>query len=81
MRLVDELNFLANLPMALAERLAAAPNGASPPLVIVYLSSLKVRAGNRLNGSYLCCAGRALPLLLPLLGMSATLSFVTKAVQ
>lgn len=44
MRLVDELSFLSSLPAALSERLSARREGSSPPLVIVYLSSLKVRA-------------------------------------
>lgn len=43
MSLVDELSFLSSLPAALSERLSARPEGSSPPLVIVYLSSLKVR--------------------------------------
>lgn len=46
MRLVDELSLLSSLPAALSERLSARPEGSSPPLVIVYLSSLKVRSGS-----------------------------------
>lgn len=42
MRLYEELSFLSALPGALAERLATKEEGSSPPLVIVYLSSLKV---------------------------------------
>eukprot|EP00752_Nemacystus_decipiens_P016253 g14533.t1 len=41
LRLVEELSFLSSLPAALSERLSARPEGSSPPLVIVYLSSLK----------------------------------------
>lgn len=63
-RLVEELNFLANLPTALAERLAAAHKGASPPLVIVYLSSLEVRMGNRLNETLRCPDGGLLLVVL-----------------
>ncbi|CAB1119967.1 unnamed protein product [Ectocarpus sp. CCAP 1310/34] len=45
-RLVEELSFLSRLPEALSERLVAGRAG-SPPLVIVYLSSLKA-----INTSY-----------------------------
>lgn len=45
MRLYEELSFLSALPEALTERLATRGQGSSPPLVIVYLSSLKVRVG------------------------------------
>ncbi|CAM9772286.1 unnamed protein product, partial [Hapterophycus canaliculatus] len=47
MRLYEELSFLSALPGALAERLATRGEGSSPPLVIVYLSSLKA-----INNSY-----------------------------
>ncbi len=42
---MEEMSFLAELPAALAGRFSTLREGSSPPLVIVYLSSLKVQPG------------------------------------
>lgn len=56
MRLAQELTFLTLLPAALEARFAS-QGGSSPPLVIVYLSSLKVRNGAGVSSGFLAEKG------------------------